>query len=254
MTRRFEGVMPLTCYLCGRDFGRKSLGIHLPVCRKKFQIEQKSLPDNLKRVEPEPPQLLDKILAEEDISEDDIKNYNDRAVEIWNNETLVKCDHCNRSFLPEKLSKHQKCCSLEKPMQNLNKVKENASKLEEMMRKSSFQQPKQKQRKLKRSYTDNSNASASSHEANKDNGLSNDGSEEVFQCSCSCDEHHEEEIIVPKIQDFVDEIENSGVIEDVEKSRQLLLLIQLFLKVKNLNPCEDENMDDQTLKLPPLEQ
>ena len=96
LTRRFEGDMPLTCYLCGRDFGRKSLGIHLPVCRKKFHIEQKSLPDNLKRVEPEPPQLLDKILAEEDIREDDIKNYNDRAVEIWNNETLVKCDHCNR--------------------------------------------------------------------------------------------------------------------------------------------------------------
>ena len=27
----------LTCYLCGREYGSKSLGIHLPQCRKMFE-------------------------------------------------------------------------------------------------------------------------------------------------------------------------------------------------------------------------
>ena len=133
-------------------------------------------------------------------------------------------------------------------MQNLNKVKGNASKLEEMMRKSSFQ-PKQKHRKLKRSHTEESNVSTSSVNVNEDNENTED--RDIFQCNC--DDHDEEEINVPRIQDFIYEIENSGVIEDVEKSRQLLLLIQLFLKVKNLNSSEDNNINP-TLKLPPLEQ
>ena len=138
-------------------------------------------------------------------------------------------------------------------MQNLNKVKGNASKLEEMMRKSSFQ-PIQKHRKLKRSHTEESNVSSSSVDVNEDNENTVSNSIEdrdIFQCNC--DDHDEEEINVPRIQDFIYEIENSRVIEDVEKSRQLLLLIQLFLKVKNLNPSEDNNMNP-TLKLPPLEQ
>ena len=141
-------------------------------------------------------------------------------------------------------------------MQNLNKVKGNASKLEEMMRKSSFQ-PIQKHRKLKRSHTEESNVSTSSVNVNEDNenivSNSNDNNEDRDIFQCNCDDHDEEEIIVPRIQDFIYEIENSRVIEDVEKSRQLLLLIQLFLKVKNLNPSEDNNMNP-TLKLPPLEQ
>ena len=88
--------MPVTCFICGRDFGRKSLGIHLPACRRKFENEQRSLPDHLKKNEPPTPKLLEKILNEEEMSELELNEYNTEAVNIWNNETLVKCQNCNR--------------------------------------------------------------------------------------------------------------------------------------------------------------
>ena len=31
---------PVTCYICGRDFGTRSIGIHLPSCTKKWENEQ----------------------------------------------------------------------------------------------------------------------------------------------------------------------------------------------------------------------
>lgn len=31
---------PVTCYICGRDFGTRSIGIHIPSCTKKWHNEQ----------------------------------------------------------------------------------------------------------------------------------------------------------------------------------------------------------------------
>ena len=36
--------MPVSCYICGRDFGTKSISIHIPNCIKKWESEQKRLP------------------------------------------------------------------------------------------------------------------------------------------------------------------------------------------------------------------
>ena len=36
--------MPVSCYICGRDFGTKSISIHIPNCIKKWEAEQKKLP------------------------------------------------------------------------------------------------------------------------------------------------------------------------------------------------------------------
>ena len=33
---------PVTCYICGRDFGSRSIGIHLPSCQKKWEAQQVS--------------------------------------------------------------------------------------------------------------------------------------------------------------------------------------------------------------------
>ena len=36
--------MPVSCYICGRDFGTKSISIHIPNCIKKWEAAQKKLP------------------------------------------------------------------------------------------------------------------------------------------------------------------------------------------------------------------
>ena len=89
-------VMPVTCYLCGRDFGKKSIGIHLPVCIKKFQFEQKHLPKELQSDLPSRPESLDLILSQGPVEERDVTLYNEEAKEIWNKSVLVKCGACGR--------------------------------------------------------------------------------------------------------------------------------------------------------------
>ena len=57
--------MPVSCYICGRDFGTKSISIHIPNCIKKWEAEQKKLPKSHRRPPPQPPQNLDKVISGE---------------------------------------------------------------------------------------------------------------------------------------------------------------------------------------------
>ena len=47
----------VVCYICGREFGSKSISIHEPQCMKKWHIENDKLPRNLRRPEPVKPQV-----------------------------------------------------------------------------------------------------------------------------------------------------------------------------------------------------
>lgn len=48
-----------------------------------------------------------------------MEKYNVKATEIYNNEGLVKCEFCNRTFFAEKIEGHLKICSKERPMSPL---------------------------------------------------------------------------------------------------------------------------------------
>lgn len=52
----------LTCYICGRDFGTKSLSIHLKTCVRKWELQEMSKPKKERRVLPQAPDLLIKVL------------------------------------------------------------------------------------------------------------------------------------------------------------------------------------------------
>ena len=45
----------LMCYVCGRDYGTKSLGIHLKTCVKKWENEENKKPRKQRRPLPQPP-------------------------------------------------------------------------------------------------------------------------------------------------------------------------------------------------------
>ena len=138
-------------------------------------------------------------------------------------------------------------------MKNLNKVKGNASKMEALMKKAEFQ-PNLKLRKLSREHKHCSDVIPAAASGGHD-----DEAEDVVledrDCNCCEEDPHEVEVVgeegemfVPTIQDFVTEIKNSRVLDDGDKSRQLYLLIQLFLKVKDLSHDKDKT----TLKLPSI--
>lgn len=52
--RPSTGARPPTviCYICGREFGSKSIGIHEPQCLKKWNVENDKLPEDKRRPEP----------------------------------------------------------------------------------------------------------------------------------------------------------------------------------------------------------
>ena len=79
-----------------------------------------------------------------------------------------------------------------------------------------------------------------------------DNDDVIFQKTCRCKQYKDEseggKVFVPILEFFVQEIEQSGILKDQEKSRQLLMLMQLFISVKD----ENENDNDTSLVLPPI--
>ena len=45
----------LVCYICGREFGTKSLEIHLKTCKKKWEAQEAQKPLRERRPLPQPP-------------------------------------------------------------------------------------------------------------------------------------------------------------------------------------------------------
>ncbi|XP_029646472.1 zinc finger protein 474-like [Octopus sinensis] len=95
---RSQGPILPMCYICGREFGSKSLPIHEPKCLEKWKKENSKLPPKMRR--PLPMKPADSLTG------------NDRNEMAWkiSQESLVACENCARTFLPDRLIVHQKCC------------------------------------------------------------------------------------------------------------------------------------------------
>ncbi len=45
------------CYICGREYGSKSISIHEPNCLKKWHMENEKLPKSQRRTAPVKPEI-----------------------------------------------------------------------------------------------------------------------------------------------------------------------------------------------------
>ncbi|XP_068943849.1 zinc finger protein 474-like [Petaurus breviceps papuanus] len=91
------------CYICGKEFGSQSISIHEPQCLQKWHIENNKLPRNLRRPEPQKPKHLGGA------SSYDLKSINKAAFETAQAQ-LLPCEHCGRTFLPDRLAVHLRSC------------------------------------------------------------------------------------------------------------------------------------------------
>ncbi|KAI1723177.1 zinc-finger of a c2HC-type domain-containing protein [Ditylenchus destructor] len=104
------------CYICGRQYGSKSIAIHQPQCLEKWRIANNKLPKNQRRPEPVPPEIIrvgGKI---------DYEATNEAAYEASLSQ-LVRCENCGRKFAQERLSVHQKSCTKENPAAAIGDLK-----------------------------------------------------------------------------------------------------------------------------------
>ncbi|KAB0804054.1 hypothetical protein PPYR_01024 [Photinus pyralis] len=94
-----KGPKTLMCYICGREFGTASLPLHEPRCLEKWQRENMTLPANQRMNLPKKPDIP--MNSEQ---------WNQRAWESCQ-ASLVPCDSCGRTFLPDRLTVHQRSCN-----------------------------------------------------------------------------------------------------------------------------------------------
>lgn len=106
----------VVCYICGREFGTKSISIHEPQCMKKWVAENKQLPKHMRRPKPQKPQGLPMVRGGG--GGYDIAQWNEAA---WAaaQANLVECKNCGRTFNPDRLPVHQKSCKPGNPLKPL---------------------------------------------------------------------------------------------------------------------------------------
>jgi len=101
------------CYICGREFGSKSINIHIPQCEKKWENEQNQLPKKQRRPPPTKPfgfdQAINGGLKGKDLDAA-MEEYNAQALDDFNKKSLLECKNCGRTFLPKPLEIHSRSC------------------------------------------------------------------------------------------------------------------------------------------------
>ena len=104
------GVM---CFICGREFGKASIAIHIPQCEKKWNVEQMKLPKKQRRPIPSKPEEYERIISGELKGKDfqmAMDQYNQQALEDFNTKSLLECKNCGRTFLAKPLEIHSRSC------------------------------------------------------------------------------------------------------------------------------------------------
>eukprot|EP00928_Gymnodinium_smaydae_P036295 TRINITY_DN25389_c0_g2_i6.p1 TRINITY_DN25389_c0_g2~~TRINITY_DN25389_c0_g2_i6.p1 ORF type:complete len:446 (-),score=46.53 TRINITY_DN25389_c0_g2_i6:557-1894(-) len=117
--RQFQGERPppadekqqamppsVTCHICGRGFGTKSIDIHIPQCAQKWEQAEAQKPLDQRRPLPQRPDVT---------VSGDLEQYNKAAQEKFNDEGMMACQNCGRTFLPDRLEVHLRSCKPKAP-------------------------------------------------------------------------------------------------------------------------------------------
>eukprot|EP01023_Acetabularia_acetabulum_P047817 TRINITY_DN5041_c0_g2_i3.p1 TRINITY_DN5041_c0_g2~~TRINITY_DN5041_c0_g2_i3.p1 ORF type:complete len:467 (-),score=81.56 TRINITY_DN5041_c0_g2_i3:1644-3044(-) len=97
------------CYLCGAQFGSRSLHIHLKSCQKKWVQVEEQKPKREQRRLPDPPPGVD--LVNLPTTPNEVQEFNSFMFNYFDKISLVKCSTCSRTFRPDALERHAKSCS-----------------------------------------------------------------------------------------------------------------------------------------------
>lgn len=95
----------MVCYICGREFGTKSIDIHEPQCLEKWHVQNNKMPKHQRRPAPVKPEVRT-IGAKGSY---DVDAMNEAAYQSAQ-ANLVPCENCGRTFNPDRIAVHQRSC------------------------------------------------------------------------------------------------------------------------------------------------
>ena len=114
--KRAKGQRPRTCKcpLCGTEFAISSWKIHIKSCRTKELKSQEYMP---KKYWKDVDTIIENFMKGLEGGNTKVKiktngkyDVENLSSDAYKNNDLVQCSSCGRSFLPERLSAHQKIC------------------------------------------------------------------------------------------------------------------------------------------------
>jgi len=73
-------------------------------------MEESLKPPGQRRPLPQPPKNFDEVAVRGGGRNNSIDQFNEEAFKNFNEQALVPCEHCNRTFLPDRLPVHQRVC------------------------------------------------------------------------------------------------------------------------------------------------
>lgn len=102
----------IICHICGRQYGTASIAIHVKSCTKKFEEEESKKPKNLRRPVPTTTVSYETL---SNLSPAQLEQHNEMAFKNYNDTVLQRCENCGRTFLPDRLTIHQRSCTSNNP-------------------------------------------------------------------------------------------------------------------------------------------
>ena len=126
-SRRSQKPPTVVCYICGREYGSKSIAIHEPQCLKKFNIQNNKLPikDRLPLPKKKKSVAIVRQYSREEIvvvsgrmaasgspgrTGDMVQRYFENCYSEFKKD-LVPCKKCGRTFAPERHHIHEPNCN-----------------------------------------------------------------------------------------------------------------------------------------------
>lgn len=105
----------VTCYICGREYGSSSYGIHEKQCIEKYVAAQKKLPTSQRRPLPTKPRVLAQAQDSETgaiikLNNSELEELHENSFQTFMEEGREACPHCGRKFLSDRLQIHLRSC------------------------------------------------------------------------------------------------------------------------------------------------
>lgn len=118
---KFAGMPPKAriCYICGRPTLLPGYPQHVIQCKALFEKREMAKPPKERRALPRDPMEL--MGGSTRGGKHDLDALNDIAMKSWE-QTLLPCQNCGRTFLPEKLPIHQRSCTVSNPARRVGKL------------------------------------------------------------------------------------------------------------------------------------
>lgn len=101
----------VVCYICGREFGTRSIAIHEPQCIKKWDAANQKMPKGKRQPRPTKPVEFDQSFSNDPKEREKQIAAINEASNAAATANLAPCSNCGRKFTQARIETHESVCT-----------------------------------------------------------------------------------------------------------------------------------------------